>query len=352
MSHIEGFSRSPGGKNISDGLRYTESDATPRLTKALSLRSIPNGTVVEGMVLDARSGIFLVRIAGHELQAQATMPLLVGQRFRAVWDGSGQTPLLRLCEQDMALLGALPESQRSLATALLLRGLPLSQDVVTLLRFVWGQMGSKEAYIAPLVELWARGSTLTPKNVSLLIWYVGLSPEMSSQLWKNIRRRFREELQHGRSPSEALRRLRDEEGDIGRFVEAHSLLSQPARQGIDPTLLMPTWWPFSDQEDELPAHVRVEKKQGKDGRSFWRVAFDMPTRRLGRLTGEVVTEGSQLGVSIRTENFLTLRLLQRKKTGLHEKLEELNLHVQYITVCEEEKEKEKELLPRRLDIEA
>ena len=50
-----------------------------------------------------------------------SLSLIVGERFRAVWDASGDVPVLRLSQSELSFLSQIPVRDRELATALLSR---------------------------------------------------------------------------------------------------------------------------------------------------------------------------------------------------------------------------------------
>ena len=96
---IGGIQGSPGSQ---ENLRQVETSGKEPLGRALE-RAIADGSTVEGVVLEAGDGEYLVRVLGRNLRALATLPLFQGQHFRAVFDSSGEVPLLRLTEQETAL---------------------------------------------------------------------------------------------------------------------------------------------------------------------------------------------------------------------------------------------------------
>ncbi|MDR1943530.1 MAG: flagellar hook-length control protein FliK, partial [Synergistaceae bacterium] len=207
---------------------------------------IPNGAVVEGLVVGKDGEAYQVRIGAHILNARSTIPLFVGQRFRAAWDSSAAPPMLRLQQTDLAVLSRFSGRDQQIAQALLTRGLPVNDDVIWTLRQQWMQNGGNPSKLGVLAELWARGAAMTEGNVALLVWYMELSPDRAMQIWKKIKDRL-----HSRkfnSPRELLEALRNEgDEDVRDFLRAHALAGKPARRGLDPAMLLaPAWWPLDD----------------------------------------------------------------------------------------------------------
>lgn len=351
MTSLNGLSGPVGGKNVSESLHQTLSESNVSFTKASSTKAIANGSLVEGRVIDTWQGGYLVRIGSQNLKAMANIPLVVGQRFQAIWDTSGDIPVLRLRDVDVALLGSLSETDRPIAEALLLRGLPISTEVLKSLQVAWIRAGGKQNMLAPLVELWARNLPLSSQNINLLVWYIGLSKEELLDVWKKIRQKFHEGLEKGENPHAVLRRLLSDTDDVGCFLQAHSLLMKSARQNHSEVVpFFSAWWPVGEETETLAAKVRVEKRSLENLKnSFWRVAFDLDCYNLKTVSGEVATEGHSLGVTLKVENPTVQRILRRRKTELYDLLDGLPLHTQYISVAL--KDIERDIVYRRFDVE-
>lgn len=297
-------------------------------------RPIPHGSLVEGLVIRAdENGEYLVSVAGRQMRALSDLPLLAGQRFRALWDASGEVPLLRLSEKDLALLARVPFQDRELAAALLSRGLPASQDILHGLRAVWLRLGGNAEMFGSLVELWARDLPLTLTNVQLVAWYTSLQEKQLSSLWK----RLRDTLHSGerRSASSeggafSATSLAREDEELARFLRAHGFLSKSARQGIDPALLAPARWPL---DEDSPAFADVSAHlEEREGRSIWRVAFEMEGLVLGLVGGEATTDGSALAVGLGAPDEDTASLLRERLPELVGELEGLPLRVARVGV--------------------
>jgi len=313
---------------------------------------IPDGALVEGLVLRENEGTYLVRVAGQLLQARSTIPLFPGQRFRAIYDASGDVPLLRLTREEMALISAFAGKERTLAAALLGRGLPISDDVLRSIRQGWAGQSWDSRSLGSLIELWARGAPLSGENVSLLSWYMELAPQEVASLWGEIRERLRafRERNSGR-PEELLKDLRSGSDDSARFLKAHALASRPAREGIDPaSLLAPAWWPLGEEEGR-PLLARVNASEaGREERRAWRVGFEMEGRSLGPVAGEILTDRRALTVDLMAERPEALRSLRAHLGELAAQLEEIALPLQHLAVGPIRPRRESP--ERRVDLEA
>ena len=293
---------------------------------------IPDGSVVEGLVIKKEGDAYMVRIGSQTIYASSTVPLFAGQRFRAVWDLSTAPPTLRLKQADMAVLAKFAGRDQHIALALLSRGLPVNDEVIWGLRQHWMQNGGDPLKLGAMVELWARGAAMTEDNVVLLSWYMGLLPEQVSLIWKKIRDRL-----HGRkfgSPRELLEAIRGDDDDIDRFLRAHALACKSARRGIDPaTLFAQAWWPAGDDETASVMMARVSvSAEDLDGRRVWWLAFDVEGQSLGQVLGDVMTNGRALSVNLRLKDESKLELVSGSLSELREDLSEVPLMLQYLGV--------------------
>ena len=304
----------------------------PQQPAARPLPSIPNGSIVSGTVLAAREeGSYLVNVEGRTLLAQANIPMLIGQRFRAVWDASGEIPVLRLSEEELALLGKLSAGDRDVAGALLSRGLSLDSKALASIRTAWLGMGSQPGQLAPLAELWARGLPMTEANVQLLSWYLSLDEKKTSDLWKRVRQELRTRLSRGDDPRKAVRSLLAGSDELANFLRGHGLLSAPARDGVDPSLLAGAFLPAG--EESSPLYARVSAGASKRGdKSLWSVSFDMEGDRLGPISGFVETDGTSLSVILRAERESAYGELHRRARYLRRELEGVPLVLQNVAV--------------------
>ncbi|HQF91282.1 MAG TPA: hypothetical protein PK393_03910 [Synergistaceae bacterium] len=274
-----------------------------------------HGALVEGTVVALEGEeAYRIQVAGRFLTARSTVPLSVGQRFRAVWDASGDIPMLRLQESDQALLGRISPQDRDLAEALLSRGLPLSKDVLSSLRGAWLRLGGGSERLGPMVELWARHLPLTEENLRILAWYATLDNSEVRRHW----RRIRDQLKDPATPREGYLRGRLEDDELRRFATATGLLATPAREGVDPSLLTPVRWPLDDEEP-LPAKVSAQVEETKHGKVY-RVAFEVEGEALGVVGGEVTSDGVQLAVNLRPEDPMMASLLRRRLPELERDL--------------------------------
>lgn len=293
---------------------------------------IPDGSLVEGLVTSKEGEGYLVRIGGQTLNARSTIPLFVGQRFRAVWDGSTSPPMLRLQMADMSVLAKFTGRDQQIAFALASRGLPLKDEVIWGLRQQWMQSGGDPAKLGALVELWARGASMTEGNVALLSWYMDMSPETAMQIWRRIRERL-----HSRkfsSPKEMLSAIKgDGDDEVKKFLQAHSLAGRPARRGMDPALLLaPAWWPVEDDGGrQMMARVSFSSEEHSE-RKVWWLAFELDGNSLGLVLGDVMTNGRALSVNIKLKDSLKIEYVESNIETLREDLAETSLTVQHIGV--------------------
>lgn len=331
-SNIGGVS----GPSIRPGL--PESQPQPRVEgetqqTGTSFPRIPNGTMVNGLVLEARDGgAYLVRVAGQTLTAQASLPLLPGQHFRAVWDSSGDIPVLHLSDSEAALLGKFAEGDREVASALLSRGLSLDSQALASLRTAWTGMGGHPSQLASLAELWARGIPLTNGNVQILAWYFTLSESDVVSLWKKVREEMRNRVSGGEKPHTILKEMLEGDDERGAFLRGHALLSRPSREGVDPSLLSPALLPAGEGEDALTARIFTSAWKRK-GRSYWFLAFEMAGERLGLVGGEVESDGKNMGITLKAEKRETFEVLRLRRRILRKQLDDLPLVVQNIAVA-------------------
>lgn len=310
---------------------------------------IRSGTLVEGQVLSQNpDGSYMVRInpqAGQPqtLLAKATVDLIVGEHFRAVWDSSGsdKVPILRLSEGELSFLSKLPMADRELATALLSRGMPLSDEVMHAVRESWRRMGGKPDQLGAVLELWARDLPMTPGNVQILSWYMGLNGEAVSSIWARIRKNLKERSRKGEDPIGALRGMKEGEVDpddkeVARFLKGHSMLMKAPRNDVDPTLLAAPLWPAGDDTPHIMARVFLGRVQegGDNGRGYWQVGFGLDGSRLGFIGGDVESDGRSYNLSLCAEQLGTCELLKRKRHAIRKELEEISLALQFIGISQ------------------
>jgi hypothetical protein len=293
---------------------------------------IPNGSVVEGLVVGKEGESYQVRIGVNLLNARSTIPLFVGQRFRAVWDSSTAPPVLKLQQADLAMLGRFSGRDQQIALALLSRGLPANDEVLWTLRQQWMLNGGDPSKLGVLAELWARGAAMTEANVALLAWYMELSPAKVMQIWKKIQDRLH--MRKFTSPRELLEALKDDDDeDVRNFLKAHSLAGKPAKSGLDPAMLLaPAWWPVDGDTDE-PVMAKVSFSMDERGdRQVWWVSFEMDGNSIGPVLGDVMTNSKALSVNIRLENEAKIPVVAMNLQALRDELSEIPLALQHLGV--------------------
>jgi hypothetical protein len=294
---------------------------------------IQNGAVVEGLVTAKEGDAYLVRIGNQMLNARSTIPLFIGQRFRAVWDSSTAPPMLRLQQSDMAVLARFTGKDQQIATALLSRGLSVKDDVIWGLRQQWMHNGGDPSKLGVMVELWARGAAMTENNIALLSWYMELLPGNAFEIWKKIRDRLHERKYN--SPKELLSAIKgDDDADVRKFLQAHALAGKPARRGLDPAMLMaPAWWPVGDEESgrSMMARVSISTEELEDRRAWW-LAFEMEGDSLGPVFGAVMTNGRAMSISLRLRDESKLDFVQDNLPELRDDLSEVPLVLQYLGI--------------------
>ena len=328
---------------------------------AAPLTGLRTGTVVEGQVL-ARNmdGSYSVRIDAQDgrpaqiLLARATLSLIVGEHFRAVWDASGAdgVPVLRLSPEELSFLFRIPASGREAATALLARGLPLSDEVLAAVRDAWRRMGNAPDRLSPLIELWARGAPLTAENARLLAEYSSLGGTAATALWARIRRELKERARNGEDPVEVLRSMKEGEGDLARFLQAHSLLMRPPRDEINPLLLAAPFWPVPEDTSGLTARVFVGRVCEENGRRYWQVGFGVEGSRLGFVGGTVESDGRGCNLELYADRPETCELLKQRRSAVRHELEGSALPVRFINISRSavERLKDRLLSGRGLDL--
>ena len=316
-----------------------------------------DGALVEGLVVSKEGDAYGVRIGSQLFNARATIPLFVGQRFRAVWDASTSPPMLRLRQADMAVLERFSGRDRQIAMTLLSRGLPVKDEVIWSLRQLWMQSGGDPAKLGTLAELWARQAAATPENVALLSWYLELSPARALAIWKRIRERLRAAGEAGRrTPASLLAALRagedgQEDGETSRFLAAHALAGKPARDGLDPSMLMvPSRWPDEDGEERM-ARVTVSTDE-RNGRKIWWLSFEMEGSGIGAVIGDVMTNGRALSVSLKLKDHARVSYVRGALSALKEELDEIPLPLQHLGVGEYRPDESRSGSARSLDMEA
>jgi hypothetical protein len=334
--------------------------------RAMDVRQleIRSGTLVEGQVLSRNAdGNYMVRISAqggqpHTLLARATVNLIAGEHFRAVWDSSGpdKVPVLRLSDSELSFLSKLPMADREMATALLTRGMPLSDEVMHAVRESWKRMGGKPDQLGYVLELWARSLPMTPGNVQILSWYMGLNGEAVGSIWARIRRNLKERSRNGDDPVEILRAMKEgddpEDQEIARYLQGHSMLLRAPRADVDPALLGAPLWPAGADMPHITARVFLGRVQEENDRGYWQVGFEVEGSRLGFIGGGVESDGRSYILNLYAEKLNTCELLKRKRYSIRKELENISLALQFIGISQVESDvtRRRFLYGRGLDI--
>jgi hypothetical protein len=300
-----------------------------------------NGALITGTVLGInKDGGYLVQVQdasgfSQKLMARATLPLIIGQYFRAIWDNSGDVPILRLSENDFALLSKFGEGmEREIATALLARGMPVTSEMISLVRMAWRLAGERADSLSSVLELWARDLPMTPANIAIISWYLALERKNISKIWENIRYAFKERINKGESPITALKNLLEGEGDVAMFLKGHSLLSKSLKHGVDASVMSSVSWIVGEDENPLHAKIWVSSDHSKkDGERAWRqISFEIKGNVIDTVSGEVESDSLSYVVGLRASDESTYQKLRFKREALRRELEDVPMSLQYIGI--------------------
>lgn len=357
----QGYSQTQ--QNISTNARQGQISTQPQIQQpsqiAAKLAGIRTGMVVEGNVLSQNNdGTYLVRVdvngVPQELRARATLSLIVGERFRAVWDASGPdgVPVLRLSQGELSFLSQIPARDRELATALLARGLPLSNEVLTAIKDAWRKSGSQDGQLSSFIELWARDVPMTMENAALLSQYAAMNGAEATEMWNRIRKELKERSK-GSDPVKALRDMKEGDDDIAEFLQAQSILMKSPRNDVNPALLAAPFWPvFNDVSQNMTAKIFVGRSAEEEGQRYWQVGFGITGSVLGEVGGLVESDGKSCNLTLNAEKPETCRLIERRRRDLRRELQGLELPVTFIGISQRAVEHERDALlaGRGLDI--
>ena len=351
-------------QNISTNARQGQISTEPQLQHpsqiAARLAGIRTGMLVEGNVLSQNTdGTYLVRVdvngVPQELRARATVSLIPGERFRAVWDASGHdgVPVLRLSQGELSFLSQIPARDRELATALLARGLPLSSEVLNAIKDAWRKSGAKDGQLSSFIELWARNIPMTSENALLLSQYAAMNGAEATAMWEKIRKELKSRTSKGDDPVKALKDMKDGDDDIAKFLQAQSLLMKSPRNEVNPSLLAAPFWPvLNDASQNMTAKIFVGKSAEDDGQKYWQVGFGITGSVLGEVGGLVESDGKSCNLTLNAEKIETCKLIERRRRDLRRELQGLELPVTFIGISMRAVEAERDLLlaGRGLDI--
>ena len=350
-------------QNISTNARQGQISTQPQIQSpaqiAARLAGVKTGMVVEGSVLSQnQDGTYLVRVdvngMPQELRARATLSLIPGEHFRAVWDASGPdgVPVLRLSQGELSFLSQIPARDRELATALLSRGLPLSSEVLNSIKDAWRKSGSDSGELPAFIELWARDVPMTQENASLLSQYAAMNGQEATEMWNKIRRELKERSR-GNDPVKVLRGMKEGSDDVAKFLQAQSILMKSPRNDVNPALLAAPFWPLMDNTSQnMTAKIYVGRSAEDDGQKYWQVGFGITGSVLGEVGGLVESDGKSCNLTLNAEKPETCRILERRRRELRRELQGLELPVTFIGIAQRAHEQERDVLlaGRGLDI--
>lgn len=351
-------------QNISTNARQGQISTQPQIQQpsqiAVRLAGIRTGMLVEGSVLSQNEdGTYLVRVevngTPQELRARATISLIVGEHFRAVWDASGAdgVPVLRLSQGELSFLSQIPARDRELATALLMRGLPLSSEVLNAIRDAWRKSGSQPGQLSSFIELWARNVPMTIENAALLSQYAAMNGAEATEMWEKIRRELKNRTSKGEDPVKALKDMKEGSDDIAKFLQAQSILMKSPRNEVNPALLAAPFWPvLNEASQNMTAKIYVGRSAEDDGQKYWQVGFGITGSVLGEVGGLVESDGKSCNLTLNAEKPETCKLIERRRRDLRKELQGLELPVTFIGISRRSVERERDLLAtgRGLDI--
>ncbi len=351
-------------QNISTNARQGQISTQPQIQQpsqiAARLAGIRTGMLVEGSVLSQNEdGTYLVRVevngTPQELRARATISLIVGEHFRAVWDASGAdgVPVLRLSQGELSFLSQIPARDRELATALLMRGLPLSSEVLNAIRDAWRKSGSQPGQLSSFIELWARDVPMTLENAALLSQYAAMNGAEATEMWEKIRRELKNRTSKGEDPVKALKDMKEGSDDIAKFLQAQSILMKSPRNEVNPALLAAPFWPvLNEASQNMTAKIYVGRSVEDDGQKYWQVGFGITGSVLGEVGGLVESDGKSCNLTLNAEKPETCKLIERRRRDLRKELQGLELPVTFIGISRRSVERERDLLAtgRGLDI--
>ncbi len=294
----------------------------------LPLRELKSGDVVRGHVVAKEGNVYLVRVNGQLLNARATVPLNVGQRFTATLDKSGEIPLLHLMQGKVELLAGFKGLEKFVAQMLFQMGLAVSPQLV---KYFLGQLKRlkiSHRYLRALIQLWARGVYPEAHYLEAVNFYLSLSPEDASALWRNLRSKLKKFYQKIKDKDLSEQSTLDELDDLTEeeknFLLGQKLLLMSPRSGLVGDLNVPLWFPVSDYK-VAKLYVRTKNKPG--GGYVYEVKFDVDMPNISAVSGKLIANDKNLFVSFKTEKEDVARLIEENKQDLAKDLKELGWNI-------------------------
>ena len=327
---------------------------------AARLAGMRTGQMVEGSVLGQnQDGTYLVRVdvngGTQELRARATVSLIPGEHFRALWDASGAdgVPVLRLSQGELSFLTQIPSRDRELATALLARGLPLSSEVLSAIKDAWRKAGGTEN-LSSFIELWARDVPMTMENAALLSQYAAMNGAEATEMWNKIRRELKERTKEGGDPVKALKSMKEGSDDTAKFLQAQSILMKSPRNDVNPALLAAPFWPLMDSptQQNMTAKIYIGRSASDETQRYWQVGFGITGSVLGEVGGLVESDGKSCNLTLSAEKASTCRLIEKRRRELRRELQGVGIPVTFIGIAQKAQETARDVLAagRGLDI--
>ena len=284
-----------------------------------SLTSIPNGSLVRGVVLEVKGDGYIVEIWGQRMFAVSSLNLAVGDRFTGIWDSTSMPPVLKLKPEELSSYERLNDNERAIVNALIERQLPVTDDLVKKLSSFLIKSGLDLGKLPMLVELYARGMPLDESYVKVLFWYFNLPDDQIKRYFGSIKAK----LKDGKGMGELLR------GDLEEGVYARSLmlLSRPLRDVIYPYHFMPLRFCLKSDES-----IKVWVTSQETPKKIIRLIFHFEGINVGLVEGELVFDSNSYGVTLRSGSEAVTALLSKGLPSLARSLSELPIKLAYINL--------------------
>ena len=284
-----------------------------------SLTSIPNGSLVRGVVLEVKGDGYIVEIWGQRMFAVSSLNLAVGDRFTGIWDSTSMPPVLKLKPEELSSYGRLNDNERAIVNALIERQLPVTDDLVKKLSSFLVKSGLDLDKLPMLVELYARGMPLDESYVKVLFWYFNLTDDQIKRYFGSVR----EKLKNNRDMKNVLQSDREE----GLYARSLALLSRPLKDVIYPYHFIPLRFCLKDGEN-----IRVWVTSQETPKKVIRLIFHFEGVNVGLIEGELVFDANSYGVTLRSKSEEVTALLSRDLPSLAAALSELPIKLAYINL--------------------